>query len=69
MKEIKLEKEYITLGQLLQITDIASSGGQTKFLVKELTIKVNKEKEDRRGRKLYQGDMVDIKGYGQFLIK
>ena len=69
MKEIKINKEYITLGQLLQIVDIAYSGGQAKFLVKELEIYVDKELENRRGRKLYSGNVVDIKGYGKYLIK
>ncbi|MBR2811963.1 MAG: RNA-binding S4 domain-containing protein [Solobacterium sp.] len=54
--------EYITLQQFLKLKDIASSGGEAKYLVKELDILVNGEKEDRRGRKLYPGDVVVING-------
>lgn len=58
---IKISTEYITLGQLLKMTDWISSGGEAKFAVKELKIFVNQQKEDRRGRKLYPGDEIQIK--------
>ena len=57
---IKIDTEFITLGQLLKMTDWISSGGEAKFAVKELKITVNGEKEDRRGRKLYPGDQISI---------
>lgn len=60
--KVKITTEYITLGQLLKITDWISSGGEAKVAVKTLNIKVNGEKEDRRGRKLYPGDLIVIKG-------
>lgn len=60
--EIKINSEYITLGQLLKMTDFIQSGGEAKFAVKELSIKVNGEKEDRRGRKLRSQDVVVIEG-------
>ena len=56
------EKAYITLSQFLKKTGIATTGGQAKYLVKELDITVNGEKEDRRGKKLYSGDEVIIDG-------
>ncbi|MBE6117107.1 MAG: RNA-binding S4 domain-containing protein [Solobacterium sp.] len=56
------EKAYITLSQFLKKTGIAATGGQAKYLVKELDITVNGEKEDRRGKKLYSGDEVIIDG-------
>lgn len=58
--KIPIETEYVTLGQFLKITDFISSGGQAKFVVKELSIFVNGEKENRRGRKLYPKDMIKI---------
>ena len=38
--EIKVAKEYITLGQLLKLADIIQSGGEAKFAVKQLYILV-----------------------------
>ena len=55
--KIKINSEYITLGQLLKMTDFIQSGGEAKFAVKELHITVNGEMEDRRGRKLRSGDV------------
>lgn len=68
MKKIKITSEFITLGQLLKIVDIASSGGEAKILVKELDITVDGAKEDRRGRKLYPNTLVVIKTHGAYQI-
>ena len=68
MKTVKINTEYITLGQLLKIVDIASSGGEAKILVKELDIKVDGVAEDRRGRKLYPDQIIVIKGYDAYKI-
>lgn len=58
--KIKVKDEFITLGQLLKVTDWISSGGEAKFAVKQLHITVNGEIEDRRGRKLRSNDIVKI---------
>ena len=58
--KIKINSEYITLGQLLKMTDFIQSGREAKFAVKELHITVNGEMEDRRGRKLRSGDVIII---------
>ena len=60
--DIKITGEYITLGQLLKMTDFIQSGGEAKFAVKSLKINVNGEQENRRGRQLYAGDVIDIEG-------
>lgn len=60
--KIELNKEYITLGQLLKIADIVSSGGEAKIALQELEITVNGEFENRRGKKLYSGDVIVIDG-------
>jgi len=58
----EITTEYITLQQFLKLVGAAQTGGEAKHLVKELDITVNGEKEDRRGRKLYPGDVVVIEG-------
>lgn len=60
--EIKINTEFITLAQMLKMADIVQSGGQAKYAVKELDIKVNDELENRRGRKLYPGDKIAVNG-------
>ncbi|HIX42972.1 hypothetical protein QI30_05435 [Kurthia sp. 3B1D] len=68
MNQIKIKDEFITLGQFLKLADIISSGGQAKWFLQEYEVYVNEELEDRRGRKLYIGDEVDIPGEGRFEI-
>ena len=58
----KITTEYITLQQFLKLAGIAHSGGKAKILVAEKEIFVNGEPENRRGRKLYPGDKVQVDG-------
>ena len=68
MQKVKINTEFITLGQFLKIVNIASSGGEAKYLVKELDILVNEEPENRRGKKLYVNTVIEVKGYGIYQI-
>ena len=68
LNQIKIKDEFITLGQFLKLADIISSGGQAKWFLQEYEVYVNEELEDRRGRKLYVGDEVDIPREGRFEI-
>ena len=58
--ELKKDKEYITLGQLLKIKDYVSSGGETKIFLENEEIYVNDVLENRRGRKLYPNDIIKV---------
>ena len=62
IKEIKIESEYITLGQFLKIADIISSGGEAKSFLAENRILINNKEDSRRVRKLYKDDVVEIDG-------
>lgn len=53
-------EEYITLNVLLKITDTISTGGMAKAFLAENTVLVNGESENRRGRKLYRGDVIEV---------
>ncbi len=68
MKNLQIGTEYITLGQMLKMTDAISSGGMSKWFLSENEVLVNNEVEVRRGRKLRDGDLVSIPGVGQFRI-
>lgn len=60
MKEIKIRTEYITLGQLIKYLGIVSTGGEIKLFLLENPVFVNKMQENRRGKKLYPGDLIEI---------
>ncbi len=52
--------EFIKLDQFLQVTDTVQSGGQAKVLIRSGEVSVNGEMELRRGRKLYDRDVVTV---------
>ena len=60
-RNIRITSEYITLGQLLKFADIVSSGSEAKIFLQENEILVNGVPDNRRGRKLRDGDVVEIK--------
>ncbi|WP_438433602.1 S4 domain-containing protein YaaA [Gorillibacterium sp. sgz500922] len=68
MRTVPIHTDYITLGQFLKLTDCIDSGGQAKPFLQETAIQVNGEAENRRGRKLVDGDLVQVDGFGEFRI-
>ena len=51
-------EEYIKLGQALKATGLADSGIDAKEIIQQGLVLVNGEIDERRGRKLYDGDEV-----------
>jgi S4 domain protein YaaA len=68
-QEIKIDTEFITLGQFLKLADIIQSGGMAKWFLSEHEVFINGEQDQRRGRKLRNGDSISIPGFGQFRIQ
>ncbi|MED4534771.1 S4 domain-containing protein YaaA [Metabacillus fastidiosus] len=68
-KPVKIETEYITLGQFLKLADVIQTGGMAKWFLGEYAIFVNSELENRRGKKLKAGDVIDIPEFGTFVVK
>ncbi|GGA46695.1 hypothetical protein GCM10007416_19810 [Kroppenstedtia guangzhouensis] len=68
MKQVTIQTDSITLGQLLKKLDILATGGQAKHFLSENRVLVNGELEVRRGRKLYPQDQVVIEGYGNISL-
>ena len=50
----------ITLGQALKAADLVGSGGEAKVLIQAGEVRVNGDVETRRGRKLEEGDVVEL---------
>lgn len=69
MNDLKIDTEFITLGQLLKMTNAISSGGMAKWFLEEHTVYVNGEIEQRRGKKLRHGDKISIPEFGKFKIQ
>ncbi|WP_274648377.1 S4 domain-containing protein YaaA [Paenibacillus humicola] len=68
MKEIAIRTEYIALGQFLKLAECIDTGGAAKFFLQETQIRINGEPDNRRGRKLYPGDVVEVEGFGSFTV-
>lgn len=67
-EKIKLDTDFITLGQFLKLAEVIQSGGMAKWFLSENDIFINGEQDQRRGRKLRAGDKIQIPGFGEFLI-
>jgi ribosome-associated protein len=64
MLTIKLREndDFIKLGQALKKAGLEGSGVDAKNDIQAGLVKVNGEIEERRGRKLYEGDVFEYDG-------
>ena len=66
--EIIIKTEYITLGQFLKLADIIESGGEAKMFLAENEVQIDGVIDQRRGRKLRGGEVIEILGQ-KYVIK
>ena len=59
----------LTLGQFLNYEGIIESGGQAKWFLQEYDVFLNGVHETRRGKKLNDGDVIEIPEVGSYVIK
>ena len=69
MEVIKLRDEFIKLGQALKAAGYVESGVEAKDVIQEGLVFVNGEVDTRRGRKLYDGDVVTFDGQEIKIVK
>lgn len=62
METVKIQTEYIKLDSFLKLTGLVDTGGQAKAAVQEGMVKVNGEACTQRGKKLRDGDRVELAG-------
>ena len=60
MEIIYLRDEFIKLGQALKAAGLVDSGVEAIEVIIEGLVFVNGEVDTRRGRKLYEGDIVSF---------
>ena len=62
MLEIKIRDEFIKLGQALKLAGVVEDGVEAKYVITDGLVKVNGEVDERRGRKVYEGDVISYNG-------
>ncbi len=60
MENITITTEYIKLQDLLKFAGVVYTGGEAKVLIQEGAVTVNGEVCTQRGKKLRQGDRVQL---------
>ncbi|MBA4320513.1 MAG: RNA-binding protein [Flavobacterium sp.] len=68
MRTIQITEEYITLGQVLKLAGFANCGVDAKHMILEGKVLVNNGVEIRRGKKIRDGDIVEIEGGEKIVI-
>lgn len=58
--EITIRDEFIKLGQALKLAGVVEDGVQAKYVIQDGLVKVNGEVDERRGRKVYEGDIISF---------
>ena len=56
--EIKIRDEFIKLGQALKLAGVVEDGVEAKYAILDGLVQVNGEVDQRRGRKVYEGDVI-----------
>ena len=69
MQQIKLRDDYIKLGQALKAAGMVSSGIDAKMVILDGMVRVNGKTELQRGKKLYDGDLVEFQGEKVRIVK
>ena len=64
MRTVRLRpgEDAIRLGQLLKLADLVESGAEVKDVLISGAVRVHGEPEERRGRQLRTGDVVQVEG-------
>ena len=68
IEEIAINTEFIKLDQLLKWANFTGSGVEAKIFIKSGEVKVNNVVETRRGKKIYDGDVVEFAG-GKVVVR
>ena len=62
MEEITIQTEFIKLDSLLKFAALVGTGGEAKIVISDGLVSVNGEICTARGKKLYNGDVVEFDG-------
>jgi ribosome-associated protein len=59
---LRESEDFITMVQLLKVTQVAGSGGEAQFMVLDGLVKLNGTVDFRKRAKIRKGDIVSARG-------
>ena len=68
METVSINTDFIKLGQLLKLADMAEQGSEAKTLISEGRVLLNGQTEVQRGKKVRPGDVVEVIGVGSVKV-
>ena len=66
MEEIKFNTEFIKLQQFIKLARDVGQGSDAKMLILDGIVKVNGDICLERGKKIRNGDIIEIENFGTF---
>ncbi len=66
MEEIKFNTEFIKLQQFIKLARVVGQGSDAKMLILDGIVKVNGDICLERGKKIRNGDVIEIENFGTF---
>ena len=60
MEKVIIRDDFIKLGQAMKLAGMVGSGVDAKMLIQDGQVEVNGEVEYQRGKKLHEGDVIQI---------
>ncbi|GAB3274424.1 hypothetical protein GCM10027449_12730 [Sinomonas notoginsengisoli] len=68
-QDVEVREGTIRLGQLLKLASLVEDGVEAADLIRNGLVKVNGDIEERRGRQLIVGDVVEVNGQTVRLVR
>ena len=68
MNTVDIKTEHIKLAQVLKLSGIVGQGSDAKMLISEGLVTINDVIHYERGKKVYNGDIVKVKGSDESVI-
>jgi ribosome-associated protein len=62
MEKVYFHTEFVKLQQLMKLADVVGQGSDAKMLIQEGYVKLNGEVCTMRGKKVYDGDIMEFEG-------
>lgn len=67
MEKVTIYTDFLKLQQFLKLARVVGQGSDAKILIQEGLVRVNGEVCLMRGKKIYDGDIIEVEGEGEFM--